>query len=52
MEDKNIEKDKALENLKDEVLRLRDEKQKLEKELKSREEMMSNLLSFIENGIK
>lgn len=52
MENKNIEKDKALENLKDEVLRLRDEKQKLEKELKSREEMMSNLLSFIENGIK
>jgi septal ring factor EnvC (AmiA/AmiB activator) len=52
VENKNIEKDKALENLKDEVLRLRDEKQKLEKELKSREEMMSNLLSFIENGIK
>lgn len=39
----------TLESLKEEVLRLQHEKQKLESELKSREEMMSNLLAFIEN---
>jgi Tfp pilus assembly protein PilO len=42
----------SLEALKDEIVRLRTEKEKLASELKNREEMMNNLLAYIENAGK
>jgi hypothetical protein len=42
----------TLDSLKDEIVRLRSEKEKLANELKNREEMMSNLLAYIENSAK
>jgi hypothetical protein len=39
----------TIDNLRAEINRLESEKLKLETELKKREEMMSNLLTFIEN---
>jgi hypothetical protein len=47
--DTPIENKTTLAKLESEIAELRSEKLKLEKELKSREEMMNNLLAFIEN---